>query len=87
MVWLIGTFVAYYLWLYLTATGTDYSDRLDYYFDFTEDEDDLDDRTKESVEKYEYKIPEYTEKQRTKDSLGYLLLFLFIMFLISYFLY
>lgn len=40
MVWLIGTFVAYYLWLYLTATGTDYSDRLDYYFDFTEDEDD-----------------------------------------------
>lgn len=40
MVCLVGVFVAYYLWLYLTAKGTDVTDRLDYYFNFDDDEDD-----------------------------------------------
>ena len=37
-VYLIGTIVACLLYLYLTDTSPDVTDRLDYYFDLDEDE-------------------------------------------------
>ena len=86
----MGTFIAvlialFITWLYYRERGQKPEDRLEYYFGDL-NEGDLDDRTKKYLE-YLNNIPEYTEKQRIKDYLGFLLLFLFIMFLISYFLY
>ena len=81
---IVTTFVIAYAWFYFRATDQDITDRLDYYFRDL-NEDDLDDRTNEWVEKYVNNIPEYTEKQRNKDNLGFLLLFFIIVNLIWYF--
>ena len=41
MVCLIGTFAVYFLWVFIDPTGNpDVTDRLEYYFNLDDDEDD-----------------------------------------------
>ena len=37
---IVVTFVIAYAWFYFRATDQDVTDRLDYYFDFSDDEDE-----------------------------------------------
>ena len=80
---LIGFFIA---WLYIRDPVQKPKDRLDYYFrDINVNDPDHPDN--EWVEKYINNIPEYPENAWIKDRLGGLAIFLFIMYLISYFRY